>query len=47
MLVTDVNLSSHTSVGVVALDTEQTSQLRVRAYHYGTPSNTAHRTTGG
>jgi hypothetical protein len=36
-----------TSVGLVALDTERAAQFRVRAYRYGTPSNTAHRTTGG
>jgi hypothetical protein len=34
-----------TSVGVVAPPGD--SQLRVRAYRYGTPSNTTHRTTGG
>jgi hypothetical protein len=36
-----------TSVGVPALDTERAAQFRVRAYRYGSPSNTAHRTTGG
>jgi hypothetical protein len=36
-----------TSVGVTALDVERTAQLRVRAYRFGSPSNTAHRTTGG
>ncbi|MEU8615582.1 fibronectin type III domain-containing protein, partial [Actinoplanes sp. NPDC048791] len=36
-----------TSVGVTALDVERTAQLRLRAYRFGTPSNTAHRTTGG
>lgn len=40
-MVVDPNV---TSVGVMALDT---SQLRVRAYHFGTPSNTTHHTTGG
>ncbi|AGZ42087.1 fibronectin type III domain-containing protein [Actinoplanes friuliensis] len=36
-----------TSVGVQALDTERTADIRVRAHHYGTPSGTATRTTGG
>jgi hypothetical protein len=43
-MVLDANVNS---AGLMALETERTSSFRVRAYHYGTPSNTAHRTTGG
>ncbi|CAL9391669.1 hypothetical protein SUDANB95_01264 [Actinosynnema sp. ALI-1.44] len=35
-----------TSFGLITLPTEKRASYRVRAYYYGSPTNTAHRATG-
>ena len=34
------------STGLTTLPDEKTASFRIRAFYYGTPSNTAHQTTG-